>query len=189
MTLLWITSKDFVQLFNYRKRDIWKKENKSFGLLLADLIFSKILYYAVFLVAPMLILPIPWYLTLIFFLIMHFIAGFLLSVIFQTAHIMPESEYPLPDENGRMQKNWIVHQLSVTSDYAQKNKLLTWFAGGLNYHAIHHLFPNISHVHYKKLSPIVKELTEKHGVVYRVEPSFFKALGKHAQMLKLLGQK
>ncbi len=187
MTVLWITSKDFMQLFNYRKRGVLKKENKSFKLLFAELVFSKILYYAVFLVAPLLILPIPWYLTLVFFFIMHFIAGFLLAVIFQTAHIMPECDYPLPDENGMMKNNWMAHQLSVTSDYAPKNKWVTWFAGGLNYHAIHHLFPNICHIHYKNLSSIVKEVTEKHGVTYRVEPTFFKALDKHARMLKLLG--
>jgi linoleoyl-CoA desaturase len=76
----------------------------------------------------------------------------------------------------------------VTSDYAPDNRLLTWVTGGLNYHAVHHLFPHVCHVHYKKLSSIVKETTEKHGVKYRVQPTFFKALGKHAEMLRLLGQ-
>jgi len=188
MTMLWITHKDFMQLINYRRRNVWKRENKSFNLLLVDLICSKILYYIVFLVAPLLILPIPWYQTLLFFLIMHFIAGLLLAVIFQTAHIMPQCDYPLPDKQGNMDNNWMVHQLLVTSDYAPNNPWLTWFAGGLNYHAIHHLFPNISHIHYKKISSIVKELTNQYDVVYRVEPSFSKALGKHARMLKILGR-
>ncbi len=74
----------------------------------------------------------PWYLTLLFFFTSHFIAGVLLSLIFQTAHVMTDSAYPLPDENGTMKNNWVVHQLMVTSDYAINNKLLKWFVGGLN---------------------------------------------------------
>jgi linoleoyl-CoA desaturase len=135
------------------------------------------------------LLPIPWYLTLIFFVIMHFIAGVLLAVIFQTGHIMPDSKYPLPDEEGNMNNNWLVHQLLVTSDYATNNKLLTWLLGGLNYHAVHHLFPHISHVHYKEISHIIKGVTDKYGITYREQPTFLTAIGKHAKMLKLLGQK
>ena len=188
MTILWITTKDFKQLFKYRKMGLLGRGKNSFSRLMTELVFSKIMYYIIFIALPIIILPIPWYLTLLFFFIMHFIAGVLLSIVFQTAHIMPDSAYPLPDENGTIENNWIVHQLLVTSDYAPDNRFLTWFSGGLNYHAIHHLFPQVCHVHYKKLSTIVKETTEKHGVSYRIEPTFLKALGKHAEMLRLLGR-
>jgi linoleoyl-CoA desaturase len=187
MTILWITTKDFKQLFKYRKMGLLERGENSFRSLMAELVISKIFYYIIFIALPVIILPIPWYMTLLFFFLMHFIAGVLLSVVFQTAHIMPDSEYPLPDENGTIENNWIVHQLMVTADFAPDNKFLTWVSGGLNYHAIHHLFPNVCHVHYKKLSAIVKETTEKHGVSYRIQPTFFEALGNHAKMLRLLG--
>ena len=189
MTLLWITGKDFKQLVHYRKMGLLARESKSYHRLMIKLILTKIMYYVIFIVLPLILLPIPWYMTLLFFVIMHFIAGVLLSAIFQTGHVMTDSEYPLPDEDGNMKNNWLVHQLLVTSDYAPKNKPLTWLLGGLNYHAVHHLFPHISHVHYKKISPIVKEVTDKYGIAYRVQPTFFTAIGKHAKMLKLLGQK
>ncbi|MGM0530067.1 MAG: fatty acid desaturase family protein [Bacteroidota bacterium] len=187
MTILWITTKDFQQLIKYNKKGLLARENRSFKPLMIELVVSKIMYYVIFIVLPLIILPIPWYITLLFFFVMHFIAGLLLSAIFQTGHVLPDSEYPLPDENGHMENNWNVHQLSVTSDYAPNNRILTWALGGLNYHAVHHLFPNICHVHYKNLSSIVKETTDKHGVTYRVQPSFLKAIGRHAKMLKLLG--
>lgn len=103
--------------------------------------------------------------------------------------VMPDSEYPLPDEEGSMENNWVVHQLLVTADYARHNKPLTWLLGGLNYHAVHHLFPHISHVHYPKISPIIKEVTDQYGITYREQPTFFKAIGQHEKMLKLLGRK
>jgi len=187
MTILWITTKDFQQLIKFRKEGYLAQEERSFSQLMTKLVFTKILYYVIFIVIPIVFLPIPWGMTLLFFFIMHFIAGILLSIIFQTGHILPDSAYPLPDENGNLEYNWVVHQLKVTSDYAPNNILLTWLLGGLNYHAIHHLFPNISHVHYKKISSIVKEIADKHGVTHRVEPNFFKAIGHHAKMLKLLG--
>lgn len=189
MTILWITTKDFQQIFRYQKDGQLAAEGKSFYTLLFTLILSKVLYFIVFLVLPLAILPISWYWTLLGFIIMHFIAGVVLALIFQTAHIMPESAYPRPNENGEITENWLVHQLSVTTDYAPNNKVLTWLAGGLNYHAIHHLFPNISHVHYKDLSHIVNEITAKYGVPYRVQPTFMGAVGEHFRMLWLLGRK
>ena len=53
------------------------------------------------------------------FFFMHFISGFILSVIFQTAHVVPESRYPLPDENGTIDYNWAILQLQTTSDLLQ----------------------------------------------------------------------
>lgn len=188
MTILWITTKDFQQLFKYRKKGHLAQEDRSFNQLMTVLVLTKIMYYGIFIVIPIIILPIPWWMTLLFFFVMHFIAGVLLSIIFQTGHILTDSAYPLPDKNGKIENNWVVHQLKVTSDYAPNNFLLTWLLGGLNYHAIHHLFPHICHVHYKKISSIVKQVANKHGVTHRVQPTFFKAIGDHAKMLKILGQ-
>ena len=188
MTLLWITTKDFQQLVRYRKQGLLAREEKSYRLLMLKLILTKTAYYIIFIGIPMYFLPIPWYITLLFFFVMHFIAGVILATVFQTAHIMPDSEYPLPDKDGRIENNWVVHQLLVTSDYAPNSRILTWLLGGLNYHAVHHLFPHVCHVHYKKISPIIKEVTNKYDIPYRIQPTFFKAVGKHFEMLKLLGK-
>jgi len=139
-------------------------------------------------VLPIILLPIPWYLILLSFFVMHFIAGFILGIIFQSAHVVPTSEYPLPDEKGNLENNWAIHQLHTTSDFSPKSKLLTWYAGGLNFQVEHHLFPNISHVHYKNLSPIVKRIADKHNLPYYVEANFFQALKSHGKMLSFLGR-
>ncbi|MBI9054908.1 MAG: acyl-CoA desaturase [Bacteroidales bacterium] len=188
MTISWITTKDFKQLYNYKKRGVSLSSNKSHGQLLAILIISKILYYGVFMILPLIILPFAWYWIIVFFLTMHFTSGFILTIIFQTAHVMPTSQYPLPDESGTIENNWAVHQLFTTSDYAPKNKVLSWLVGGLNYQVEHHLFPDISHVHYHKISGIVKIMAQKYNLPYHVQSGFFKAILEHAKMLKKLGR-
>ena len=40
----------------------------------------------------------------------------------------------------------------TTANFATDSKLAAFFTGGLNQQVEHHLFPNICHVHYKKLS-------------------------------------
>ncbi len=188
MTLSWITTNDFTRLNKYRKSDKIISNTKTYNQLLLDLILAKIVYYIVFLILPIIAMPIAWYWILIFFLVMHFVSGFILSVIFQTAHIMPTSAYPLPDDDGNIENNWAIHQLQTTSDYAPKSKILSWMIGGLNFQVEHHLFPNISHVHYKNLSKLVKSTAEKYNLPYSVQATFFKAVLNHFRMLKTLGR-
>lgn len=188
MTMAWITTKDFRQVLNYKKESVPLNTKRTYNGLMFDLILSKALYYIVFLVLPIIVLPIAWYWTLLFFLTMHFISGFLLSIIFQTAHVMPDSDFPQPDENGHVDANWAIHQLSTTTNYAQNNKIFSWLIGGLNHQVEHHLFPNISHVHYRKIAVLVKETAHKYSLPYHDQGSFFEAVRQHGKMLKMLGR-
>ena len=189
MTLMWVTNKDFKQLKRYSREGITLSNKWSVKQLWLILIISKVLYYFVFLIIPILILPVAWYWIVLGFLFMHFTCGFILTIIFQTAHVVPTSKFPLPDKEGKIEYNWAVNQLYTTSDFAHKNRILSWFIGGLNYQVEHHLFPNISHIHYRKLAVLVKETARKYNLPYHVQPSFFNALHQHGKMLKLLGSK
>jgi len=188
MTLLWVTTSDFNRLSSFKKMGALLNTNKSYNRLLLNLIVAKILYYAVFMAVPIIFIPVSWYWIILGFLAMHFVSGFILSTIFQTAHVMTTSAYPLPDENGNISNNWAIHQLMTTSDYSPKSRIFSWFIGGLNFQVEHHLFPNISHVHYKKLSVLVKETAEKYNLPYNVQPNFIHALRNHTKMLKMLGR-
>ena len=77
---------------------------------------------------------------------MHYTAGLILSVVFQCAHVMEPNEFNSPNENRVVDKNWFVHQLNTTCNFAMNSKLLSWFIGGLNFQIEHHLFPNICHI-------------------------------------------
>ena len=119
---------------------------------------------------------------------MHFVLGFLLTIVFQTAHVMPTSEYPLPDENHNIENGRSLHQLLTTANFAPKSKILSWFVGGLNFQVEHHLLPNICHIHYKGLAPVVKKTAEEFGYPYYSHGNFISALGQHARLLKVLGK-
>jgi linoleoyl-CoA desaturase len=188
MTLSWAINKDFKQLRNYQKQNLSLAGKDTYTKLYAKMIAGKLLYFTLFLVLPIIVLPIAWYWTVLFFIVAQFICGFILGIVFQTAHVMPSSEYPLPDESGKIEHDWAVHQLLTTADYAPKNKILSWYIGGLNFQVEHHLFPQISHVHYSKIAPIVKNTAQKYNIPYHVNKSFWSALYQHAKMLKQLGR-
>jgi len=188
MTLSWVTAGDFRQLSRYLKTDVPLVKDYSATRLFLILIVSKIFYYGVFIAVPMLILPFAWYWIIVFFLAMHFTSGLILTTIFQTAHVVPTSSFPLPDLNGQMNSNWAIHQLLTTADFAPQRKVLSWLIGGLNYQIEHHLFPNISHVHYPKIAVLVREIALKYGIPYHVQPGFFAAVREHVRMLRMLGR-
>lgn len=188
MTLSWVTAGDFAQLNRYRKRGVPLSGGKTYFKLFFTLVISKLVYYAAFLLLPMLMLPFAWYWTILFFLVMHFTTGLILAIVFQTAHVIPATAFPLPDEKGVMENNWAMHQLLTTSDFAPQNRILSWLIGGLNYQVEHHLFPNISHVHYPQIAKLVEETAHKYGLPYHVQPGFLRAVSEHARMLWLLGR-
>lgn len=187
MTITWISFKDFKQLQGYTSTGILaKQENEKKAW--AWLIFTKVVYFGYALVLPILFTPFAWYQVLLAFFITHYIAGFLLGIIFQPAHVMEENEFPLPSEEGKIDDNWSVHQLKTTINFANNNRILSWYVGGLNYQVEHHLFPNICHVHYRKISKIVKQTAEEFGLPYKSIPTFRGALLSHGRMLYKLGR-
>jgi linoleoyl-CoA desaturase len=187
MTLSWVTVKDFRQLIDYHQRGLLGRKSEQFPLLLTQIALLKVGYFAYALVLPLLLIDLPAWQIVMGFLAMHFTAGLILGSVFQLAHVMPSSEYPLPDETNQIGHQWAAHQLMTTTNFAPDHKLLNWYVGGLNYQVEHHLFPNICHIHYPKIAPIVKETAEAFGVPYHSIPTFGQALGYHAQMLKQLG--
>jgi linoleoyl-CoA desaturase len=147
--------------------------------------FGKVLPIAWAVVLPSFFHPV--WLVLLMWFIAIFLVGIVLAVVFQLAHCVDAAEtYGLRDES-RPDHSWAEHQLATSVDFARGNPVLTWFLGGLNYQAIHHLFPKISHRHYPAISRIVEEVAAKHGVTYRVMPSFWAGFLSHVSFLRRLG--
>ena len=189
MTFSWITAKDFNQLYRYKKMDLTKTENPKFGRLLTELIITKVLYYTFVLVLPMLIIGIAWWWFPIFLFLLHFTAGSILAYVFQPAHVVPETEFVAVEvDDLKIENNFLIHQMQTTANFAPKSRILYWLIGGLNFQVEHHLFPNICHVHYKRLSKIVRETAEEFGVPYNTHSTFFEAIRYHNRMLRTLGK-
>lgn len=188
LTLQWVTYKDFRLLVVYNKKGLLKKEKISLGKAMLELGIYKVIYFGYVLVLPIIFSGMSWQAVVLGFLILHFTAGFGLSTIFQLAHIMESSEFPLPSDDRKMENNWAVHQLLNTCNFSRNSRIMNWFIGGLNYQIEHHLFPHISHVHYSRISVIVKNTALSYGLPYQEYPNFLVALREHGRMLRKMGR-
>ncbi|WP_289029387.1 acyl-CoA desaturase [uncultured Algoriphagus sp.] len=185
-TLSWVTTKDFIRLDRYHKMGLVKGENAYRNTFLKVLAW-KVVYFAFTLGIPMIFSPFGVGQILLAFLVLHFITGLSISLVFQTAHIMPDVVFPVMDENGMVEGERMIHQLVTTCNYSPKSRIFSWMIGGLNYQVEHHLFPDICHVHYRKIAPIVKQTAEEFQLPYYSKKTFFHALKAHFQMLHHLG--
>jgi linoleoyl-CoA desaturase len=180
---------DFFQLHRYNKQGLTAQHNAKPTREYIKLIGSKILYFGIALGLPMLVSDFTWWQILLGFVIMLCTAGFIMAIVFQMAHLVEEVQQPLPTSEGNMENEWAIHQLETTANFARNNPLINWFVGGLNFQIEHHLFPNICHIHYRKLSHIVEKTAREHGLPYHLQPSFVSALASHTRMLRNLGRK
>ncbi len=191
MTVMWMTTKDFQQIARYKKMGLAQTQNTKYWKLILELVLFKVLFYAYMVVLPIIVLGsvgISWWVVLLLIFAMHFVAGLTLGSVFQTAHVVPETDFPKPDRDLSIENNWMIHQLETTADFAPKSRIMAWFVGGLNYQVEHHLFPNISHIHYRAISKIVKDTANEYNVPYYVNKTFFSGLVAHKNMLKQLGR-
>ncbi len=189
LTLVWIVGKDYARLIKYEKEGLLKKQKTTALREWTTLIIAKTIYFSYVIVLPFVLLPVTWWQVLIGFVAMHYVSGFILAIIFQPAHVIDGTEYPMPDSEGTLENNWAIHQLRTTTNFGHKNKLLSWYVGGLNYQVEHHLFPNVCHVHYRKLAPIVEQTAKEFGLPYKSKETFMQALAAHAKLMKELGVK
>lgn len=187
-TISWITTKDFVRLNRYKDMGFLNKKHE-YEKTLISMIAWKMLYYSYALILPMIMLPFSWGLILLAFISMHFVTGILVSVVFQIAHIMPATDFPLPNDQGIIDDNWYGHQLATTSNFSPNSSVLFWLIGGLNYQVEHHVLPDVCHVHYKNLTKIVSDTAHEFGMPYHVKKSMFHAICAHTKMLRMLGEK
>jgi len=188
LTINWAITTDFKQMRSYLKRKLSYGKFPNPAKEWTVLVITKILYYAVWIALPILVMDIAWWQVLIGFFVMHYTAGMILSVVFQLAHIVPKTEMPLPDEDGNMQHTWAIHQLYTTSNFAIDNRLVNFYTGGLNHQVEHHIFPHISHVHYKKISEIVRNTAKEYNLPYHEYKTMIGAFVEHFRQLNTLGK-
>lgn len=187
-TLYWALAKDFLQHVMYKKSGYTHNTQHHDNMILFKMICDKVLYFLVFLFVPIFLLKMSAGQVLLGFLWMHFLAGVILTVIFQLAHTVEGTTHPLPDENGTIENNWAIHQMNTTVNFSRNHKFISWYVGGLNFQVEHHLFPTICHVHYPEISEIVKSTAEEFGVPYLENKTFGDAIASHFRTLQRFGK-
>jgi len=128
----------------------------------------------------------PW---LLGFLVMNIVAGFMLSIVFQLAHTVEHTHFPLPDaDTNKFADEFAEHQIKTTANFGTKNKIVSWYVGGLNFQIEHHLFPKISHTHYPAISEVVKKVCEEYKLKYIEYTTVASAVKAHVNFLKEMGR-
>lgn len=128
---------------------------------------------------------IPW---LVGYLLFGTVTGIVLSIVFQLAHTVEDAQFPEPDQSNRLEDEWALHQLKTTANFATRKRWVTWVTGGLNHQIEHHLFPHISHVHYPKISLIIKNYCLQNNLPYVHYSGVRLAFKSHIRHLKNLGR-
>ncbi len=184
-SLSWVFRKDYVKFFQAR---IGQRTNVHPRREYFNLFFYKALYYVLFLGLPMLLLEVAWWQVLVGFMAMHLAQGLILGLVFQLAHVVEGTDFPVPDPKGNMEESWAVHQLQTTANFASTSRLTAFLCGGLNRQIEHHLFPKVCHIHYPALSAIIRQTAREFDLPYIENTSFFSALQSHYRMLRKLGK-
>ncbi|WP_041258016.1 fatty acid desaturase family protein [Fibrella aestuarina] len=185
-SLSWVFRKDYLKFF---KKEIGSSHDNSRHPQqeYVNLFVYKALYYVAFIVLPLIVLDITWWQFIIGFVLMHLVEGLVLGLVFQLAHVVEGTTFPMPTDQGSITENWAAHQMQTTANFAPNSLMATFLCGGLNRQIEHHLFPKVCHVHYPALAMIVRQTAHEFDLPYIENQTFASALGSHYRLLKKNG--
>ena len=181
----WFFFREALMLINYSSRTIKIVIPKNEVI---KLIVYKILYIGYMIILPIFLLDFGWQTVLAAFFINHFIISLSFVGVLGVSHLSDFVQHPVADNDNRLNMSWPKLQMCTSVDYNASSTILNWTLGGFNAHALHHLLPDICHVHYINILPIFRELAKKHGLVY-MEMPYTKSLASHFRFLKAMGAK
>jgi linoleoyl-CoA desaturase len=184
----WVYYSDFRRTFQFIKSSNKAMAHRPSKSEIFLLLSFKVIHVFLFIVLPFLILPYSLGTVVLGYLSFMAAAGLTLTVIFQLAHIVENVDFPLPNDEGKIENSFLKHQLATTSNFAVNNWLVNFMFGGLNFQVEHHIFPHVCHTHLRKISPIVKATAKEFGLPYNESPTFLSAIVSHFKTLKNLGQ-
>jgi linoleoyl-CoA desaturase len=118
----------------------------------------------------------------------HLAAGLLMGAIFQPTHTNEYVRWPQADAQGRLDQSFDAHTLATTVDFCVDSPFVTWITGGLNIHAVHHMFPKLSHLELPRAAELVAARAPHHGLYYLRFKTWPSAIVSHLRALAKLGR-
>lgn len=183
-SLNWFLFRELLMIFRYSSRTI---QIHIPTIEIIKIFLFKLLYIGYMIAIPLIILPFhPGYILLAF-LFNHFIVSLIFTAVLAVSHLSDYVQHPAPDNKGKLAMSWPSLQMCTSVDYNIESRFFNWTLGGFNAHALHHLLPNICHIHYPKLVPLFRKTCEEFGITY-MELNYTEALKSHFRFLKTMGQ-
>jgi linoleoyl-CoA desaturase len=155
----------------------------------AYLLFAlgKLVYVTVTFALPIALIDRPWWQLLLGALFASGISSVLFVALLIGTHFSEQSVFPTLDGQRRLPHDWAEHALLTAVDWSPSSRVAAFVAGGVNAHAAHHLFPTLSHVHYRAISPIIRETAAEFGLRYNVT-TLPKMIASHFRFLRLMSR-
>lgn len=179
----WFFFRETLMILNYSSRTI-KIEIPRDEVI--KLVIYKLLYIGYMIVLPIYLLPFGWPTVFLAFLLNHFMVSIIFVAVLGVSHLSDFVQHPESDKDNRINMSWPKLQMCTSVDYNADSSFFNWTLGGFNAHALHHILPNVCHVHYLEILPIFRELADKHGLNY-MEMPYGKSLAAHFRFLKAMG--
>jgi linoleoyl-CoA desaturase len=182
--LFWVFTLDYKKYFTGKIGEIRiakmsKRDHITFWI-------KKLIHLVLFVVIP--IISYGFLAWLIGYLVFSIVTGFVISTVFQLAHTVELTSFVQVEGTPPVIENdWAIHQINTTANFSTKSKFVNWFTGGLNFQIEHHLFPKISHIHYPKISEIVKNVCQQYSIQYNEFQTLIGAVKSHRAFLKSMG--
>ncbi|MFN0202929.1 MAG: fatty acid desaturase family protein [Bacteroidia bacterium] len=149
----------------------------------------KLIYLAWVLVLPIYIVQLPFKEVLYAFFIMHAFLSIFLAFTFFISHHVQEIDYiELEAGQNMVPDSWCHHQVITTIDFNPNSNIAHFIFGGFNTHIAHHLFPEVSHIHYPALTNIIKETFDAHDLDWYKSFSFWQGVRSHLSHLRAIAR-
>jgi len=187
-TIIWIMIYDWIHLVHFYGTIGTGKKHRIPVLTIISIVFWKAFHLALTIYLPYVLLDIALWQVLIGWVTMHWLLSAVIGVSFQLNHTMEGTQNAVPSKEGRLAENWSQYMLKTSFNFSTKNRLITYFLGGLNFQIEHHLFPNMSYTHYYNIAPMIKEVLQKYGITYNDSGGWLHAVWSHLKYLKRIGQ-
>lgn len=154
---------------------------------LAAFLVSKLAYVGLTFLVPLAVLDAPWWAVVGGALFASAVQSMLFVALLIGTHFAEEAEFPAADAAGSLPGDWASHALRTAIDWSPGSRLAVALTGGANCHAAHHLFPGVSHVHYRGITPIIAATAAEFGLPYH-RMTLPALLRSHFSFLRRLGR-
>jgi linoleoyl-CoA desaturase len=181
-TVLW---QDFVYLFKRRLANMTNIKHPPHRYLIFAL--GKVFYFSTVVLVPILVLPLPWWQVLLGYLAMSATASLVFVFLLIGTHFSDVTEFPAVATDGSVGHTWAMHNLVTACDWSPHSRLAHFLVGGANAHASHHLFPRVSHAHYRAIARIIEDTAAEYGVRYN-RTTLAGIVRSHFRFLREMGQ-
>lgn len=133
---------------------------------IAGFVAFKLFYFAALLALPIALSPLPWVEVVAAYVLATALTSLAFVLTLIGTHFADVNVFPAPGADSRLGCTFVEHVLASSLDWAPTSRVATFLIGGLNSHVAHHLFPRVSHAHYRRISKAIAHLAQQHGVDY-----------------------